>query len=114
MKTINRISIVVTPREPYFTWARSIDQQAATLELAEIEFRLVYLVEVPDTWTPDEVIRRHILEIFEEQLHSWHRIKNRWPASRSLRKFREWFNANADVIDMVWDLSGSPIVGDGE
>ncbi len=60
----------------------------------------------------DKVIRRHYVEIFEEQLHSWHRIKNRWPASRSLRMFREWFSA--DVIDMVWDLSGSPIVGDDE
>ena len=44
MRTINRIGISVTPREPYIAWARSIDDGAASLEIIAEEFLSIYLV----------------------------------------------------------------------
>jgi hypothetical protein len=110
MRTINRIGIVVTPREPYMAWAKCIDDGAASLEIVAEEFTSFYLVEAPDTFEPAKVIRKHYAAIFEEQLNAWHREETKWPRRRTEAMFREWFDAK--VVDMVWDLGRGPIIAE--
>ena len=107
MKTINRIAIIVTPGEPYWTWARAISDDAAIVDAVADGCTSAHLVEAPDAFEPDHLIRKHFGMIFEEQLDSWHRDETAWPRRRTEAMFREWFNAK--VVDMVWDLGRGPI-----
>jgi hypothetical protein len=110
MRTINRIGIAVTPRKPYMAWAKSIDDGAASLEIVANEFTSIYLVEAPDAFKPEQVIRKHYAAIFEEQLNSWHRDEAQWPSRRTEAMFREWFDAK--VVEMVWDLGRGRIIAE--
>lgn len=110
MRTINRIGIAVTPREPYMAWARSIDDRAASLEVTAEQFTSIYLVEAPDTFEPAKVIRKHYAAIFEEQLNAWHRDETVWPRPRTEATSHEWFDAT--VVDMVWDLGRGRIISE--
>lgn len=102
MKSLNRLAIIVTPREPYWVWARGIDADARDAGRSPDEYSTVYLVETPDEFEPEELIEQHFAAIFEEQLHSWHRDESRWPQRRTEAMFREWFDCR--VSELVWDL----------
>ena len=110
MKSVNRLAIAVTPREPYLAWARAISDGSAAVDAMAESFTSVYLVDEPDVFDPDRLIRKHYALIFEEQLNSWHRVESCWPKHRILAMFREWFDAK--VVDMVWDLGRGPIEAD--
>lgn len=110
MRTINRIGIAVTPREPYLAWARSIDDRAASLEVTAEQFTSIYLVEASDEFEPERVIRKHYAAIFKEQLNSWHRDETAWPRRRTEATFHEWFDAK--IVDMVLDLGRGLIESD--
>ena len=53
MRSINRIAIAVTPREPYMAWAKSIDDAAASLKIVAEEFTSIYLVDAPEAFKPE-------------------------------------------------------------
>lgn len=65
MRTIHRIGITVTPREPYLAWARSIDDHAASLDVTAEQFTSIYLVDAPDAFDSAKVIRKQFAAIFE-------------------------------------------------
>ncbi|HEY3788044.1 MAG TPA: hypothetical protein VGL71_04275, partial [Urbifossiella sp.] len=86
MKTVNRIAIAVTMREPYLAWARAVAGDDTVVEA----FTTVYLVDEPAVLEPDRLIQKHFAKIFEEQLNSWSRDESSWPVSRTVKLFREW------------------------
>jgi|SRR6185437_3291122 len=107
MDTVNRLAIVVSPLEPYLAWARATLGDPTAVEAAAESFPSVYLANEPDEFDADQLIQKHYLMIFEEQLNSWDRDESIWPKRRTLAKFNEWFEAK--VVDMVWDLGRGPI-----
>jgi hypothetical protein len=107
MKLVNRMAIVVRPKEPYCAWARSLDAEAPTGCMAVGAFCNVYLVDEGDIQHPEKVLRRHYADIFVEMLASWYRDESTWPARRTLTLFQEWFEA--EVVEMVFDLSQRPL-----
>src|SRR5882672_8997591 len=102
MDQIDRIAIVVKPKEPYRAWARSLEQDSPIDEMPASDLGAVYLVQVSDAYKPEKVLRQHFAAIFDEQLESWRRDTATWPKDRSFWTFREWFDV--DLIDMVFDL----------
>jgi hypothetical protein len=110
MKIVNRIAISVTPREPYMAWARAIAGGSAGAAASAEAFTSVYLVEAPDRFDPQQLIRKHHALIFEEQLSSWHRDESVWPSRRTFVMFSEWFEAK--ITEMVWDLGKQPLEAD--
>ncbi|MEQ8789532.1 MAG: hypothetical protein RIC55_24775 [Pirellulaceae bacterium] len=105
MKSINRFAIVVRLKEPYLVWARSIDDGDPDPETCS-----VYLADADENEPPEDVLRRHFAEIFEEQLESWHLDTDRWPKVRTPAVFEQWFDAR--VVDLVFDLADEPIEHD--
>jgi len=100
MYSINRAAIVVRPKKPFFDWARSLE--GGLPENTEA-WCSVYLGEAAENDEPVEVLRRHFAAIFDEQLASWYRVVDDWPAPRPFALFEQWFDA--EVIDLVFDLS---------
>jgi len=88
---INRVAVVVEPTEPYFTWARSLDDDEPTIDsLSREQLTSVYLIdELDGDETGERVLRRYWPWIFEEKLMSWHRVSKDWPRKRTYKVFRQ-------------------------
>ena len=110
MRNVNRIAISVAPREPYMAWAQAIAGNDAGAHASADAFTSIYLVEAPDVFDPERLLRRHNARIFEEQLNSWNRDETAWPKRRTFKMFSEWFKAT--IADMVWDLGKGPVEAD--
>jgi hypothetical protein len=88
MEMINRVAVLVRPKEPYLAWARQLDEEGPSIhEMAIEDLSAVYLMESADD--PEPILRRRFGIIFEEQLESWHRIPGDWPLRRTYDMFRE-------------------------
>lgn len=82
VRIINRTAIVVEPKEPYFAWARTLDDDESSIDAMSREnLTSVYLVEEDEE--PEKVLQRHWDWIFEEKLYSWHRDQQAWPRKRT-------------------------------
>jgi hypothetical protein len=108
MRTVNRVAVVVSPREPFRAWARSLEDASPIDELPLADLTTVYLAEAEEPVEAESVIRRHFAAIFEEQLVGWHRVASAWPTPRTYVLFREWFDVS--VIELVFDLADRPLV----
>jgi len=108
MKTINRVAMIVRPKEPFLAWARSLDADAPAAVAAAGDPCSVYLADAAEDETPEVVVARHYRAIFDEELTSWHTRTNDWPSSRTLARFHEWFDVC--VVDVVLDLAEGLLV----
>ncbi len=52
----------------------------------------------------EQLLERHYMTIFEEELGAWHRVEADWPQRRDLSTFLAWFEV--DVHSQVFDLVG--------
>jgi len=109
MLAINRVAVVVEPNEPYYVWARQLDEDVPSIDdMAPEDLCSVFLIE--RTEVPEPILRRHFDRIFEEKLDAWHRLPDDWPQQRTYRMFRQWFHVR--LVDQVLDLEVGPIVQD--
>ncbi len=88
MQSINRAAIVVRPKQPFFDWIESFDND---LSLDDLPWSSVYLADQHDGELPESVIARHFCEMFDEQLMAWHTLESDWPKPRTLAMFKQWF-----------------------
>jgi hypothetical protein len=110
MKWVNRMAVVVRPKEPYYAWARSLEADATIDGMRSRDLAEVYLVDQRDGENPEKVLQRCWQEIFEQQLYGWRRVDTCWPQRRTLAMFHAWFEA--EVIELVNDLSNDVLDAD--
>jgi len=107
MKTINRVAIIVRPKESFLAWARGIDADAPAAVAAAGTSCSVYLAVAAEDEKPEIIVARHYRAIFDEELTSWDTRMSKWPSPCTLTRFREWFDVR--VKEIVLDLSESPL-----
>lgn len=106
---INRVAVVVEPKEPYLAWARALGGDDPTIDgMSRDQLTSVYLME--EHADPKRPLRRHWDWIFAESLNSWCRDPITWPQDRTYGMFREWLDVR--VVDMVFDLADGPVTHD--
>ena len=110
MNTINRSAVVVRPAQPFLEWLHEADPTSAHLTLNDLRDEpTIYLLPEYDT---EEETRQHLAkrcgEVFEEQLNGWYRDPSAWPADRSFKNFKRWFEYQCHSV--IIDLCGHPIV----
>lgn len=105
---INRIAAVVTPREPYLSWARSLYEEGAPQidDVPAEDLTTVFLLEEMEDI--DRLLRRHWEWIFEEILSSWCADQKLWPRKRTFAMFQQWLETR--LVDLVFDLASTPII----
>ena len=109
MFTINRVAVVVEPKEPYYAWARQLEDDGPSIDdLAPEDRCSVFLIEWAEA--PESTLRRHFARIFEEKLNAWHRLPADWPQKRTYKMFRQWFHVR--LVDLVLDLEEGPLLQD--
>ncbi len=105
---INRIAAIVTPREPYLSWVRGLDETGGPRidDVPIEELTSLYLLEeVEDT---ERLLWRHWAWIFDEALSSWCSDPECWPRERTFAMFQEWFEIR--LVDLVFDLAAQPLI----
>ena len=104
MNAVNRSALIVTHRQPYLTWANSLDDDGPKLDITSPHYEPpIYLVnEIVDESDIQTVLKRHHTTIFENELAAWHLDPAAWPERRNFRTFQEWFDVT--VSTMVLDL----------
>ena len=113
MNAINRSAVVVViPAQPFLGWLHQADPTSAHLTLNDLRAEPT-IYPLPDYDTEEEAgqhLQRHCKEILEEQLHSWYRVATAWPADRSFKTFKHWFEYRFHSVLM--DLCSHSIIWD--
>ncbi len=99
METIDRMAVVVLPREPVVDWVNETDPDHL-IWLEDISWRgNVYLIPRFETIEEAEM---HVESIFDDifcnELAEWFEDKSKWPQERTYDMFLEWFDVIYDVV----------------
>jgi hypothetical protein len=108
-RTLNRVALIVRPKQPYIDWANGLEEGGPKLILDSPEQEYtIYLVEESSLdLDPRPALRRHYSAIFDQELAGWHRDPSVWPRQRNLNTFMEWFDV--EMHSMVVDLAEIPL-----
>ena len=108
MNKLNRMAIVVLPREELIDWVNSVDPEHPIWLDAVSDRGNVYLIpefeaiEDAEDWVED-----HFEEIFENELRDWVPDEKDWPSERTFETFLEWFDVLYDIV--AFDTVNEPI-----
>jgi len=111
LSSINRFAVLLEPGEPYLTWAKVYPDPdpELTMEKLRLEGGSIYLI--PDTCdNPENWLKRNFKALFEEELNAWCSAEHLWPARRTYKSFRSFFNIS--FHSMLFDTLKSPIEKD--
>lgn len=104
MFALDRTAVIVTAKQPFLDWLKSVDDTGDDLTLADLnrDQSLYLLPESDDDAAAKRSLRKSCGDIFEEQLDGWWRDESVWPKDRSFRVFTRWFDYR--FHSMVFDL----------
>lgn len=104
---LNRAGLTVKPLEPFFQWAKTLDDSG--LVPGEEDESTVYLVPyILSDQHESEVLKKVYANIFERELFEWHTEESDWPKKRTLTMFKKWFKY--EFYSIVEDLCSYPIL----
>jgi hypothetical protein len=104
---LNRAALTVKPLEPFFQWAKSLDD--TDLIPGEEGECTVYLVPyILSEQHEKDILKQVYAEIFERELFEWHTVEAEWPKKRTLAMFKKWFKY--EFHSVVEDLCSYPIL----
>jgi len=119
MKFVNRISLIITPKQPMHQWLvdNGIDDIPSFIELSSESS--CYLVKEPENELPiDQLLAQLIAEysaqIWRSELSVWDEFADHTPILRDNDQFTQWFSVSlsgltfdlADTALMVADVEG--------
>lgn len=104
-REVNRSVVILTAKQPFLEWLRSLDPSSKDLVLAEVNFEpIIYLIR---ECVADEEFGQWMEQnfdlLFAEQLGGWWQDERSWPANRTLDLFQQWFNCR--FYSLVLDCS---------
>lgn len=104
--TLNRSLIVLLPRQPMVDWINLVDPNPSGISIEEVRHEqngfLVSSDKVETTEDAQRWVNKNWQMLFEHQLNEWYTAESMWPANRSLKMFKEWFEIR--YHPMLWDL----------
>ncbi|MFO7868708.1 MAG: hypothetical protein R6U95_05355 [Bacteroidales bacterium] len=101
---INRNAIVLTPRKPFWEWARTCSPFYSKSE--ETNTSNIYLID-EDIDDCEKWLQKKFDTYFTIELEDWNTTKKDWPKKRSYKMFKEWFTINFST--MVYDMEEKPV-----
>jgi len=113
MNFVNRISLIVTPKQPMHQWISSIAQDE-TPSFEEISNESsCYLLDEP-TQAVDiaqlktTLIAQHYLTIWNSELSIWDEYLDAAPQNMTQESFNQWFNVS--LSGLTFDLATEPLL----
>ena len=107
MRLINRGTIVIVPKKPYYDWSNALTPELLITE-ETIQEHNAYLVKesIEDV---EEVVKKYYKDIFENELLEMWTDEADWPNKRTFKLFNEWFSYY--VCAVTYDLGKEGITG---
>lgn len=103
---INRSIVMITPREPFVKWLLNIGNGG--IPVLEKQEANVYLVgESYDPKGMEKWLKKNFDRLFRKELQDWDRDKKLWPANRTYKMFREWFDVSYHLD--AFDIEDYPV-----
>ncbi len=106
---VNRDVILVKAKKPFIDWAKYVDtdNKLSDNEIEEVfsEHNAYLIKETDDDDEFEKVIKGEAGNIFESELLSWSLDETEWPANRSYKVFREWFEVTSSAMVFDTDIS---------
>jgi len=103
--TINRYALVLEPSEAYLEWAKEFPDPDPDLTLANLKTEGGTIYLIPNTNdNPEAWLKRNFKKLFEEELYAWCTAEDLWPAERTYKVFRQFFNFS--FHSMIFDMVG--------
>ena len=99
METIDRMAIIVFPREPIVDWVNEI-RPDQPIWLEDLSWRgNVYLIPQFETMEEAEAYVEEVFDgFFRNELAEWVEDDSLWPRERTYDLFLEWFDVVYDVV----------------
>src|SRR3954470_9186087 len=111
LPTLNRSAVLVTPKQPFMDWLRTVDPSNADLEVEDVCEPTIYLAAGTED---DEELERFVSDpskmTFEDQLEGWYRVRSRDPLTRDFKTVCLWFDYRAEAL--LLDLCDDPLAHD--
>lgn len=104
---INRCSITLKPKKPFFDWINKLDTNDPNDPLMEVEEYSVYLI-IDENDDVEQWLKKKFDKLFMAELDGWHENKKEWPQKRSYKMLKEWFHV--EVLSMIYDFEREPIL----
>ena len=105
---VNRLALILHPKQPFVDWVNSLDSDEFNLTLEQanddLTIHLIHEIE-PDQY--ESGIKANWKFLFEEHLHNWYTDEAMWPQKRTYAMFREWFDVT--FHSMIEDLIDEPL-----
>lgn len=107
--TVNRAVILVKAKKLFIDWAKyaNTDSKLPEKEIEKVfSGHNAYLIkETDDDDEFERVLKREAGNIFVNELLNWSLDESEWPAKRSYKVFREWFEIISTVMVFDADIS---------
>lgn len=113
MHLVNRISLIITPKEPMYLWIKDIASDEAPSFEELVSESSCYLLEEPtqdapiDTLT-EQLINHHFQTIWKNELSVWDEYLDNAPANLTIDIFNQWFNVS--LSGLTFDLAKEPLL----
>jgi hypothetical protein len=105
---INRMAVVIRPRQPFLDWANDLE---GDIEFGEEDFREDCTTLLIPVFEYNEEARSYVHEryeeIFEHELAAISTDPDEWPEEPSLAMFLDWFDV--EIHSIVIDMCDEPI-----
>lgn len=104
VQIINRGSVTIIPKKPFYDWGNNIFQDDTSGMSVETTFEYnSYLLKEDDVFaTPDKKLKKYWKYIFENELFGICTDDGEWPPKLTWKLFTEWFDFR--FSSMVFDL----------
>jgi len=107
MKFLNRIALIVTPKQPMADWIASFDETAPTLLELQQEASS-YLLDEPTQEQPldhllNQLVSEHYQAIAENEFKVWDEYLDHAPANFEQAQFELWFSVK--LSGLTFDLA---------
>lgn len=104
MYEIERLVTVIKPKQAFLDWLKQVPDQDDELSLDDLRSDCTALL-LPPFESPDEAedyVKKHIDDIFANELESWCESEEQWPTERTFAKFTDMFDI--EYHSMVFDM----------
>lgn len=103
---INRSIVMITPKEPFMNWLSNTANGSIPIQVKP-EANVYLVGESYDPKEMEKWLKKNFERLFRKELEDWYTDKNSWPANRTYKMFREWFDVSYHLD--AFDIEDYPV-----
>jgi hypothetical protein len=109
LPAVNRNAVMIKPKQPFLDWLRKIHFPKEPPALRQEP--AIYLLPEYESGKEAEIfLKQNFDRIFCSELWGWDLDEKNWPANRTYKMFKEWFDVKMQCL--VYDIANQPLESD--